>query len=239
MSNEIIKIEELSVAYGAIAALQGVSLSVPEGSIVALIGANGAGKTTLLNAMTGVVPAKSGKVYHKGEDITKLKSHEISKRGIAHVPEGRKIFATLTVEENLRAGAYNLFKNQAKITQLLEMNYELFPILAERRKQQGGTLSGGEQQMLAIARGLMSEPDVLLLDEPSLGIAPIVVETIFEFIVKINKMGKTIFLVEQNANLALETASYVYVMETGRVVKENTSDVLLADDAIQKIYLGL
>ena len=156
MSNEIVRIEDLTVSYGAIAALQGVSLSVAEGSIVALIGANGAGKTTLLNAVTGVVPVKSGKIYHKGEDITKMKSHDISKRGIAHVPEGRKIFSTLTTEENLIAGAYNLYKQHDKIKQLLEMNYELFPILAERRKQQGGTLSGGEQQMLAIARGLMS-----------------------------------------------------------------------------------
>lgn len=239
MKNEIIRFENVTVAYGAIQALQGVSLSIKEGSIVALIGANGAGKTTLLNAMTGVVPVKQGDIYLRGEKITNLKSHLISQRGVAHVPEGRKIFAELTIEENLRIGAYNLYKNKARIEELLQMNYELFPILAQRRKQLGGTLSGGEQQMLAIARGLMSEPEVVLLDEPSLGIAPIVVEKIFEFIVEINKMGKTIFLVEQNANLALQTASYVYVLETGRVVNENKSEVLLQDDTIQKVYLGL
>lgn len=239
MSQEIIKVDQLTVSYGAITALQGVSLAVEPGSIVALIGGNGAGKTTLLNAITGVVPAKSGKVYHNGDDITDLKSHIISKRGIAHVPEGRKIFSTLSIEDNLRVGAFNLYGQKSKIDQLLEQNYELFPILAERRKQQGGTLSGGEQQMLAIARGLMSDPEILLLDEPSLGIAPIIVEKIFEFIVHINKMGKTIFLVEQNANLALEISSYVYVLETGRVAKENTAQALLEDDAIQKIYLGL
>jgi len=168
-----------------------------------------------------------------------MKTHLISQRKIAHVPEGRRIFAELTIEENLRIGAYNLHKDKTKIERLLEENYELFPILAERRTQLGGTLSGGEQQMLAIARGLMSDPDIVLLDEPSLGIAPIVVENIFEYIVKINKMGKTIFLVEQNANLALETASYVYVLENGRIVNENTSEILLQDDSIKKAYLGL
>ena len=239
MGKEIIRFENVTVSYGAIQALQGVSLSVEEGSIVALIGANGAGKTTLLNAMTGVVPVKEGHIFLRNEEITNQKSHIISQKKVAHVPEGRKIFSELTIEENLRIGAYNLYKEKEKIERLLEMNYELFPILAERRKQLGGTLSGGEQQMLAIARGLMSEPEVVLLDEPSLGIAPIVVEKIFEFIVKINKMGKTIFLVEQNANLALETASYVYVLETGRVVNQNKSEILLQDDTIQKVYLGL
>ena len=227
------------MSYGAIQALQGVSLQVDEGEIVALIGANGAGKTTLLNALTGVVHVKEGKIFLRGEDITNVKSHLIAQRKIAHVPEGRKIFAELTIEENLRIGAYTLNKQKEKIEQLLQQNYELFPILAERRTQLGGTLSGGEQQMLAIARGLMMEPEIVLLDEPSLGIAPIVVEQIFEFIVKINKMGKTIFLVEQNANLALETASYVYVLENGRIVNENKSDVLLQDDSIKKAYLGL
>ena len=239
MGKEIIRFENVTVSYGAIQALQGVSLSVEEGSIVALIGANGAGKTTLLNAMTGVVPVKEGHIFLRNEEITNQKSHIISQKKVAHVPEGRKIFSELTIEENLRIGAYNLYKEKEKIERLLEMNYEPFPILAERRKQLGGTLSGGEQQMLAIARGLMSEPEVVLLDEPSLGIAPIVVEKIFEFIVKINKMGKTIFLVEQNANLALETASYVYVLETGRVVNQNKSEILLQDDTIQKVYLGL
>ncbi|MDO4476019.1 MAG: ABC transporter ATP-binding protein [Lachnospiraceae bacterium] len=239
MSNEIIRFDNVNVSYGAIQALQGVSLSVEEGAIVALIGANGAGKTTLLNALTGVVPVKDGKIFLRGEDVTNMKSHHIAARKVAHVPEGRHIFAELTIEENLRIGAYTLHKDKAKIESLIEQNYELFPILAERRRQQGGTLSGGEQQMLAIARGLMMEPDVVLLDEPSLGIAPIVVESIFEFIVKINKMGKTIFLVEQNANLALETASYVYVLENGRIVNENKSEILLQDDSIRKAYLGI
>ena len=239
MGKEIIRFEDVAVNYGAIQALQGVSLRVEEGSIVALIGANGAGKTTMLNALTGVVPVRQGHIYLRGEEITNQKSHVIVQKQVAHVPEGRRIFAELTIEENLRIGAYTLYKDKPKIERLLQMNYELFPILAERRRQLGGTLSGGEQQMLAIARGLMSEPEVVLLDEPSLGIAPIVVEKIFEFIVRINKMGKTIFLVEQNANLALETASYVYVLETGRVVNENRSEVLLRDDTIQKAYLGL
>lgn len=239
MEKAIIRFDNVTVTYGAIQALQGVSLDVEEGGIVALIGANGAGKTTLLNALTGVVPVKSGDIYLRGEKITNQKSHIIAQKKVAHVPEGRKIFAELTIEENLRAGAYTLYKEKAKVESLLEMNYQLFPILAERRSQLGGTLSGGEQQMLAIARGLMSDPDIVLLDEPSLGIAPIVVEKIFEFIVRINHMGKTIFLVEQNANLALETASYVYVLETGRVVNQNKSEALLQDDAIQKAYLGL
>ena len=239
MGKEIIRFENVNVSYGAVQALQGVSLQVDVGEIVALIGANGAGKTTLLNALTGVVHVKEGKIFLRGEDITNVKSHLIAQRKIAHVPEGRKIFAELTIEENLRIGAYTLNKQKEKIEQLLQQNYELFPILAERRTQLGGTLSGGEQQMLAIARGLMMEPEIVLLDEPSLGIAPIVVEQIFEFIVKINKMGKTIFLVEQNANLALETASYVYVLENGRIANENKSDVLLQDDSIKKAYLGL
>ena len=239
MGNEIIRFEDVNVSYGAVAALQGVSLQVEEGAIVALIGANGAGKTTLLNALTGGVHVKKGKVFFRGEEITNLKSHIIAQKKIAHVPEGRHIFAELTIEENLRIGAYTLGKQKNKIEELIARNYELFPVLAERRNQQGGTLSGGEQQMLAIARGLMMEPDVVLLDEPSLGIAPIVVETIFEFIVKINKMGKTIFLVEQNANLALETASYMYVLENGRIVNENRSEILLRDDSIKKAYLGI
>ncbi|NMA18187.1 MAG: ABC transporter ATP-binding protein [Clostridiaceae bacterium] len=239
MSKEIVKLDDVCVCYGAIRALQGVSLSVEEGAIVALIGSNGAGKTTLLNALSGLVPVQSGHIFLRGEEITNEKPHIIAQRRIAHVPEGRKIFSELTVEENLRIGAYTQYKNKAKIEQLLHMNFELFPILAERRKQMGGSLSGGEQQMLAIARGLMSEPDIILLDEPSLGIAPIMVEHIFEFIRQINASGKTIILVEQNANLALETASYVYVLETGRIVNENTSDVLIHDDTIQKVYLGL
>jgi branched-chain amino acid transport system ATP-binding protein len=188
--------------------------------------------------MTGVVPAKSGSVFHRDEDITRLKSHEIMMRGIAHVPEGRKIFATLTTEENLKVGAFKLYKDSAKIQSLLEMCYSLFPILAERRKQQGGTLSGGEQQMLAIARGLMSARTYSFSTSQP-GNRSIVVDKIFEFIVEINRMGKTIFLVEQNANIALEVASYAYVLETGRVVKENDTKSLLADDAVRKIYLGL
>ena len=239
MGKEIIRFDNVSVSYGAIKALQGVSLRVEEGTIVALIGANGAGKTTLLNAMTGVVPVKEGDIYLRGEKITNLKSHLISQRKVAHVPEGRKIFAELTIEENLRIGAYNLYKEKEKIEQLLEMNYQLFPILSERRRQLGGTLSGGEQQMLAIARGLMSEPEVILLDEPSLGIAPIIVEKIFEFIVKINReMGKTIFLVEQNAMMALKYANRAYVYETGSIRLSGDAKDMLNNPIVKETYLG-
>ena len=234
----LLEIEKLVVHYGKINALKSVSLKVEKGSIATLIGANGAGKTTLLNTISGVVHATSGSVRFNGEELLNLRPELIVLKGLAQVPEGRKIFPEFTVEENLLVGAYSV-GDKAKIAELLERNYELFPRLAERRTQEGGTLSGGEQQMLAIARGLMSDPDMLLLDEPSLGIAPILVEKIFEFIVEINKRGKTILLVEQNANIALHVAQYGYVIETGSVVTEASTEELLRSDRIKKAYLGI
>lgn len=233
-----LEIRDLVVHYGKINALKGVSLKLEQGDFVTLIGANGAGKTTLLNTLTGVVPATGGEFSFRGENILNERSDVIIRKGIAHVPEGRKIFSELTVEENLLTGAY-IVRDKWKVKTLMEQNYELFPRLAERRSQEGGTLSGGEQQMLAIARGLMSDPEVLFLDEPSLGIAPILVEKIFEFIVEINKRGKSVLLVEQNANIALHVARYGYVLETGMIVTEAPTEELLKSDRIKKAYLGI
>lgn len=233
----MLEVENIHVYYGSIHAVKGVSFQVNEGEIVTLIGANGAGKSTVLNTVSGLLHPRTGSVRFMDQDLKGAAPHKVVERGLAQVPEGRRIFLQMTVEENLEMGAYT--QPGSAVAPGMEDVYKRFPRLEERRRQVAGTLSGGEQQMLAIARGLMSEPEVVLLDEPSLGIAPIVVEKIFEFIVRINKMGKTIFLVEQNANLALETASYVYVLETGRVVNENRSEVLLRDDTIQKAYLGL
>jgi branched-chain amino acid transport system ATP-binding protein len=234
----LLEVRDLVVHYGKINALKGVSLRIEGGDIVTLIGANGAGKTTLLSALSGVVRATSGTASFEGRDVLELRPEQIVERGIVHVPEGRKIFSELSVEENLLAGAY-IIRDKAKAAELMERNYQLFPRLAERRRQEGGTLSGGEQQMLAIARGLMSDPDLLLLDEPSLGIAPILVDKIFDFIVAINGMGKTILLVEQNASLALQVARYGYILETGRIAHEAPSAELRADDAIRRAYLGI
>jgi branched-chain amino acid transport system ATP-binding protein len=231
-------VRDLVVHYGKINALKGVSLVLDQGDFVTLIGANGAGKTTLLGALSGLVQATSGSLSYKGSDMLNRTPEAFVRAGIAHVPEGRKVFAELTVEENLAAGAY-IIRDKARIRALLERNYELFPRLAERRRQEGGTLSGGEQQMLAIARGLMSDPEILYLDEPSLGIAPKLVDSIFEFIVRINGMGKTILLVEQNANLALQVARYGYVLETGRIAHEGLCAGLREDDAIRRAYLGV
>ncbi len=234
----LLKIENLVVHYGKINALKGVSLKIDEGTIVTLIGANGAGKTTLLNTLSGVVKSTEGAILFKGQDITNFSSDHIVKMGLSHVPEGRKIFSELTVEENLLVGAYIIDNNNA-IKDNLERAYSLFPLLEERRKQIGGTLSGGEQQMLAIARGLMSDPDILFLDEPSLGLAPIIIESIFNFIEEINKQGKTIFLVEQNANMALQFATYGYVLETGNITTEDTAENLKNNDDVRKAYLGI
>ncbi len=231
-------VKDLVVHYGKVNALKGVSLSLEQGGFVTLIGANGAGKTTLLSALSGLVHATSGTVVFRGRNLFNHSPEAIVSQGIAHVPEGRKIFAELSVEENLYAGAY-LVRDKGRIRQLLERSYQLFPRLAERRRQEGGTLSGGEQQMLAIARGLMSDPEILFLDEPSLGIAPILVDKIFDFIVQINAMGKTILLVEQNANLALQVAHYGYILETGRIVHEAPCAQLREDDAIRRAYLGV
>ena len=234
----VLEIKNLIVNYGVITALQGISLMVKPGAIVTLIGANGAGKTTTLRTISGLLKARSGDVVYEGQAITNLPPHELVKRGIAHVPEGRMVFANLTVMENLRMGAY-LMKDKAAI--MLEMHYvfDIFPRLKEREKQLAGTLSGGEQQMLAIGRALMSKPKFLMLDEPSLGIAPLLVQKIFEKIVEINRdHGITVLLVEQNANLALEVSSYGYVLETGRIILHDSSPALRKDPQVRSAYLG-
>ncbi len=234
----MLEITDLHVSYGEIKALKGVSLVVPEKSIVTLIGANGAGKTTLLRTISGLLKAKSGTILFNGDAITNLPPHEIVKRGLAQSPEGRMIFANLTVMENLKMGAY-LRKDAAGIATDLEYCFTIFPRLKERTAQAGGTLSGGEQQMLAIARALMSKPKMLLLDEPSLGIAPILVRTIFQQVVEINKnLGVTILLVEQNANLALGVANYAYALETGKIVLEGPAKELAQNEEVKRIYLG-
>ncbi len=234
----ILDIDNLVVHYGKINALKGISLSVNKGDIVTIIGANGAGKTTLLKTISGIIRPTQGTVSFNGEDITGVRSDKVLKLGVAHVPEGRRVFSELTVEENLRCGAY-LNNDKTDVKRLLEEQYAIFPRLAERRPQAAGSLSGGEQQMLAISRGMMSKPEILLLDEPSLGLAPIIVERIFDMIADINKKGTTILLVEQNANIALHVASYGYILETGKITVEATTDVLRSDDTVQKAYLGM
>jgi branched-chain amino acid transport system ATP-binding protein len=234
----MLEIENLEVGYGTIKALHGVSLRVNQGSIVTLIGANGAGKSTTLRAISGLIKARGGKVRYDGEDITNLPPHAIVARGLCHVPEGRMVFANLTVEENLRMGAY-LRKDKPGVAADMEFGYEMFPRLRERRHQAAGTMSGGEQQMLAIARAIMSKPRCLMLDEPSLGIAPILVRSIFEQIVAINKArGITILLVEQNANLALAVSHHGYVLETGKVLFDDTSAALRTNPQVRAAYLG-
>ena len=234
----MLRVENLSVAYGSIKALHGVSLHVPEGSIVTLIGANGAGKSTTLRAISGLVKSSGGRISYAGEEIVRLSPHLIVGRGLCHVPEGRMVFANLTVRENLRMGAY-LQRDKTWIAGQMDYVFNVFPRLLERQAQAAGTLSGGEQQMLAIARALMSRPKFLMLDEPSLGIAPILVKTIFEKIVEINRThGLTILLVEQNANLALEVSSYGYVLETGRIILEGPSAELKANPEVRAAYLG-
>lgn len=234
----MLEVVDLKVGYGAIEALHGISFSVKQGEIVTLIGANGAGKSTTLRAVSGLVRARSGQVTFDGRAITAMPAHEIVKLGLAHVPEGRMVFANLTVMENLRMGAY-LQKDKAAIARELEYVFSVFPRLKEREKQISGTLSGGEQQMLAIGRALMSKPRFLMLDEPSLGIAPLLVKSIFEQIVKINRdQGLTILLVEQNANLALRVSSRGYVLETGKITLADASESLLADPKVRSAYLG-
>ncbi len=235
----MLEIKDLQVSYGSIGALHGISLRVETGSIVTLIGANGAGKSTTLRAISGLVPAASGSIHYEGEAITNLPAHQVVARGISHVPEGRMIFASLTVLENLRMGAYRLKKDAARWKKDLDYVYNVFPRLKEREKQAAGTLSGGEQQMLAIGRALTGAPKCLMLDEPSLGIAPILVKTIFSKIVEINKeLGMTILLVEQNANLALEVSSYGYVLETGKIILQDESAALKQNAQVREAYLG-
>jgi len=235
----MLKLKNVHTYYGNIHALKGIDLEVSEGEIISLIGANGAGKSTTLMTTSGIVPAKQGSVEFNGQDITHMPSDDIVKLGICQVPEGRRIFPYLTVAENLDMGAF-LRNDTDKINKDFEYVYSLFPILSERKNQAGGTLSGGEQQMLAISRALMSRPKVLLLDEPSLGLAPIIVNQIFDIIKKINKDHKTtIFIVEQNANLALKAAHRGYVMETGAITMTDTGENLLGNEDIKKAYLGI
>jgi branched-chain amino acid transport system ATP-binding protein len=234
----MLEIKNLTVNYGAISALQSVSLQVQQGDIVTLIGSNGAGKTTTLKTISGLLKPKGGEVFYQGNNISGLPPHEIVKLGISHVPEGRMIFANLTVWENLQMGAY-LQKDKVVIQNEADYIFGIFPRLKERQAQIAGTLSGGEQQMLAIGRALMSRPKFLMLDEPSLGIAPILVKTIFEKIVEINReRGITILLVEQNANLALQVSRYGYVLETGRVTLQDKSEALRQNEQVKNSYLG-
>lgn len=234
----VLQIENLVVNYGVITALHGISLTIREGDIVTLIGANGAGKTTTLRTISGLLRPKSGAIRYRDTDITHCAPHRVVKHGLSHVPEGRMVFANLTVRENLLMGAF-LRHDRAGINRDMEFVFNIFPRLKERETQVAGTLSGGEQQMLAIARALMSKPSFLMLDEPSLGIAPILVKTIFEKIVEINKQqGITMLLVEQNANLALEISDYGYVLETGRVSLEDKSSALRSNPEVRKAYLG-
>jgi branched-chain amino acid transport system ATP-binding protein len=234
--SSILSINDIEVSYGQIAALHGITLDVQTGEIVTLIGANGAGKTTTLRTISGLLKPKTGSVSFNGADITGMKPHLVTARGVSHVPEGRGIFANLTVHDNLELGAY-LRKDKVQESEY-ERVFTLFPVLKDRIKQNAGTLSGGEQQMLAISRALMAKPKVLLLDEPSLGLAPQMVQTIFRVIKEINAEGTTILLVEQNAHMALMTAHRGYVMETGRIVVADDTKALLASDRIKKAYLG-
>jgi len=234
----MLSVSDLSVSYGAISALSGISFTIQQGSIVTLIGGNGAGKTTTLRTISGLLRAKSGSVTFLGENISALAPHKIVARGLCHVPEGRMIFSNLTVDENLSMGAY-LQNDATLIAKNRDYVFSIFPRMKERLKQTAGTLSGGEQQMLAIGRALMGNPKFLMLDEPSLGIAPRLISTIFEKIVEINKThGITILLVEQNANLALEVSSYAYCLETGRIAMEGESKKLRADPQLKATYLG-
>ena len=233
----MLKIENLHVSYGGIRALRGISLEVPDGKIVTLIGANGAGKSTTLRTISGLVKADSGSISYDGEALLGLPIYKILEKGIAMVPEGRRVFTNLTVRENLKIGAY-LRSDKAQIEKDLDWVYELFPRLKERDWQLAGTLSGGEQQMLAVARALMSKPKLIMMDEPSLGLAPLVVKGIFDIIRQINDQGVTVLLIEQNANIALKIADYAYVLETGLIGLTGTGRELLVNEDVNRAYLG-
>ncbi|MEW6228602.1 MAG: ABC transporter ATP-binding protein [Bacillota bacterium] len=235
----LLELEDVHIAYGNVEAVKGISLTVEEGETVTLLGANGAGKTTTLRAISGLLRPRSGKIRLGSHELQSVPAHQIVELGIAHVPEGRRMFGTLTVEENLNLGAYKYRRDPERVKAGRERAYKLFPRLAERKNQLAGTLSGGEQQMLAIGRGLMADPRVLLLDEPSLGLAPKLVQEIFRTISEINRQGVTILLVEQNARLALRVAHRAYVLETGRVVLSGPSAELRRDPRIQQAYLGM
>jgi branched-chain amino acid transport system ATP-binding protein len=237
MSETVLALKDLETMYGQIYALRGINFEVKKGEIVTLLGANGAGKSTTLKTISSLVPASAGSVNFMGEDITYLDPYAIVERGLIHVPEGRMIFKELTVLENLELGSYTL-KDNVERKKRLDRVFDLFPVLKERQKQMGGFLSGGEQQMLAIGRALMTEPKVLMLDEPSMGLAPIIVQNIMDIIKHINSEGTTILLVEQNAKVALKLADRGYVLETGEIVMEGNAEVLSKDESIVKAYLG-
>jgi len=233
----MLKVSDLQVYYGVIQAVKGISFEVDKGEVIALIGANGAGKTTILHTITGLIQAKSGKIKFEGRDITKLPGHKIVELGMAHVPEGRRVFSELTVLENLNLGAY-IRKDKDAVRKSLEMVYKSFPRLEERKSQLAGTLSGGEQQMLAMGRALMSKPEIILMDEPSMGLSPIFVNEIFKIIKEISDSGTTVLLVEQNARKALSIADRAYVLETGTIALTGAAKDLLNDDSVKKAYLG-
>lgn len=237
MAEPMLKIDNIDVYYGAIHALKGISLEVNEGEIVTLIGANGAGKSTTLRTISGLLKPKAGSITFLGQSIVGVRAHEIVKKGISQVPEGRRVFAEMTVMENLDLGAF-VRKDKAGIQQDLKHVFELFPRLEERKNQSAGTLSGGEQQMLAMGRALMSRPKLLLLDEPSMGLAPLLIKDIFNIIVDINKSGTTVLLVQQNANMALSIANRAYVLETGRITLSGKAQDLAASEDVRKAYLG-
>ena len=230
-------VKDLEGYYGMIQAIKGISFEVNNGEVIALIGANGAGKTTTLHTITGLLSPKKGSVIFEGKDITKIPAHKIVSMGMAHVPEGRRVFADLSVYENLKLGAYTR-KDKENLNKDLENIYKRFPRLAERKNQSAGTLSGGEQQMLAMGRALMSKPSIILMDEPSMGLSPILVNEIFDIIESISKSGTTVLLVEQNAKKALSIADRAYVLETGKIVTSGKASELLEDDSIKKAYLG-
>ena len=233
----MLEIKDLKVSYGMIQAIKGISFEVNKGEVIALIGANGAGKTTILHTIPGLLNADSGSVTYEGKDITRMPGHKIVSMGIAHVPEGRRVFANMTVLQNLKLGAYTR-KDKAEIAETLEMVYTRFPRLKERKNQLAGTLSGGEQQMLAMGRALMSHPQIILMDEPSMGLSPIFVNEIFDIIEEVSKSGTTVLLVEQNAKKALSIADRAYVLETGNIVLDGKASDLLDNDSIKKAYLG-
>jgi len=237
MAVAMLTVSDLKVNYGVIQAIKGISFEVNEGEVIALIGANGAGKTTILHTVTGLIPAKEGTIEFEDRNITKMPGHKIVEMGMSHVPEGRRVFAELSVYENLLMGAYTR-KDKDEIEATLEKVYLRFPRLNERKQQLAGTLSGGEQQMLAMGRALMSQPEIILMDEPSMGLSPIFVNEIFDIIREVSESGTTVLLVEQNAKKALAIADRAYVLETGNIVKSDKAEVLMNDDAIKKAYLG-
>lgn len=233
----MLEVKDIEVFYGVIQAIKGISFEVNEGEVIALIGANGAGKTTTLHTITGLLQPKKGSIMFEGKDITKIPAHKIVSLGMAHVPEGRRVFGELTVYENLKMGAYTR-KDKAEIQETLEMVYKRFPRLEERKNQLAGTLSGGEQQMLAMGRALMSHPKIIVMDEPSMGLSPIFVNEIFQIIQDVSESGTTVLLVEQNAKKALSIADRAYVLETGKIVLEGNAKELMNNDSIKKAYLG-